>query len=148
VAAWIPSRDSVDAMARFHAGERSTSYVGALRVCSLCSADGLDSSDRCPRVEYAEVTAVGYDGIYVDDLMSSFYGSWLTYITYITAPPGNFSRCQHMHHAGAGTHQIIYKPYQCCTARGGAAPVPICVCCVLTRCSLGCCHARASSQRL
>ena len=57
VAAWIPNREGVEAMVRFH----------------------------------TEVTLQGYDGIYVDDYMTSFYGAWLTYIELISVRFFTFS---------------------------------------------------------
>eukprot|EP00041_Stephanoeca_diplocostata_P011015 m.177753 g.177753 ORF g.177753 m.177753 type:complete len:405 (+) comp18380_c0_seq3:414-1628(+) len=67
VATWIPQKNSVEAMARFH----------------------------------VEKTVVGYDGIYVDDFMPTYYGAWETYIEGITAAPGSMEQCLRNHSASS-----------------------------------------------
>ena len=74
VAAWIPQKESVEAMVRFH----------------------------------AEVTVQGYDGLYLDDYMSSFYGPWQTYIELISAHPDRMEHCSH-----APVHGTTARPSGC-----------------------------------
>ena len=59
MAAWIPTKESVEAMVRYH----------------------------------KEHTSVGYDGIYVDDFQSTFYGPWASYVEEIRVAPEHMERC-------------------------------------------------------